>query len=77
MGGDVKVRYLCDGFVEACPKTNCYRRGGTCFKTYNIDHAVNFKKWRSGAYSEMTQEEKAKEGFRYETLKPEDIIDLP
>ena len=36
------VLYLCDGDVEACGKTDCYKRGGDCRHTSNINHAINF-----------------------------------
>ena len=35
------VLYLCDGAVEACPKTSCYKRGRECRHTTNAVHALN------------------------------------
>lgn len=39
-----KVFYLCDGEVEKCKKTRCYKNGGDCNYTTNISHAKNFHK---------------------------------
>ncbi len=39
-----KVFYLCDGEVENCKKTMCYKNGGVCNHTSNIRHARNFNK---------------------------------
>lgn len=39
-----KVFYLCDGEVENCKKTVCYKIGGDCKHTSNIKHAKNFRK---------------------------------
>ena len=74
-----RILYLCDGAVPTCSKTHCYRNGGTCFKTSDIEHAVNFKKWGSGSYSEISQLERAeaREGPNKEALVPDDLIDLP
>lgn len=35
------VIYLCDGAVEACSKTSCYKRGLECRHTTDITHAMN------------------------------------
>lgn len=35
------VLYLCDGSVEDCPKTSCYKRGHECRHTTDIAHALN------------------------------------
>ncbi len=35
------ILYLCDGAVEACPKTSCYKRGHECRHTTDITHALN------------------------------------
>lgn len=34
------IFYLCDGYVEGCAKSNCYRYGGQCYKTSNVQHAI-------------------------------------
>lgn len=39
-----KVFYLCDGEVENCKKTRCYKNDGDCNHTSNIKHAKNFRK---------------------------------
>lgn len=39
-----KVFYLCDGEVENCKKTMCYKNGGNCNYTTDISHAKNFHK---------------------------------
>jgi len=74
-----RILYLCDGAVPTCSKTHCYRNGGTCFKTSDVEHAVNFKKWWTGNYSEISQLEKAeaREGPNKEALVPDDLNDLP
>ena len=30
------ILYLCDGAVEACPKTSCYKRGHECCHTTTL-----------------------------------------
>ena len=37
-----KVMYLCDGEVPECEKTSCYKNGGPCRHTTDVDHAMNF-----------------------------------
>ena len=37
-----KVLYMCDGQDEQCSKNSCFRKGGECFKTTNVEHAINF-----------------------------------
>lgn len=39
-----KVFYLCDGEKEDCKKRSCYKDGGECKHTSNINHALNFKR---------------------------------
>lgn len=36
-----KTFYLCDGNVEDCPKTECYKKGGECRHTVNVQNAKN------------------------------------
>ncbi len=36
--------FLCDGKAEGCAQTNCYKSGGECLYTTDINHAVNFSK---------------------------------
>lgn len=36
--------FLCDGKVEGCLKTNCFKQGGVCYRTTDVQHAVNFQK---------------------------------
>ncbi len=36
------IMYLCDGAVEGC--THCWKTGGGCHHTSDINHAVNFKR---------------------------------
>lgn len=33
--------YLCDGNVEMCSKTGCYKRGFECRHTTDVAHAIN------------------------------------
>lgn len=35
------VFFLCDGAVEGCPKTNCYKVGNECRHTSDENHALN------------------------------------
>lgn len=35
------VLYLCDGAVEDCLKTSCYKRGHECRHTTDAVHALN------------------------------------
>lgn len=35
------VFFLCDGAVEGCPKTNCYKVGNECRHTLDENHALN------------------------------------
>lgn len=37
------VLYLCDGAVETCQKTSCYKRGHECCHTTDEAHAINPK----------------------------------
>lgn len=39
-----KIFYLCDGERENCKKTSCYKSGGGCKHTSNVEHALNFKR---------------------------------
>lgn len=32
--------YLCDGNVETCSKTGCYKRGFECRHTTDVSHAI-------------------------------------
>ncbi len=41
---DMIVFYLCDGKDEKCKKEYCYKNGGPCYHTKDIDHATNFEK---------------------------------
>lgn len=43
-----KVFYLCDGKVPECKKTDCYKNGGECKHTSNVEYAVNFRKGLAG-----------------------------
>ncbi len=43
-----KIFYCCDGEIESCKKTHCYKIGGECRHTANPEHAVNFQKSVSG-----------------------------
>lgn len=47
-----KVYYLCDGKVPGCKKASCYTNGGTCKRTSNIDHAINFENVKGEYYRE-------------------------
>lgn len=47
-----RVFYLCDGKKEDCKRTNCYKDGGECEHTEDIEHAKNFH--RDGIDSEKS-----------------------
>lgn len=52
-----KTFYLCDGEVEECRrKSGCYKNGGACIHTSDIEHAKNFEKpsAQSGFYENVT-----------------------
>lgn len=36
-----KIFVLCDGEVESCKKTGCYKNGGDCRHTTDTKHAIN------------------------------------
>ena len=36
-----EVLYLCDGNVETCSKTGCYKRGWECRHTTDAAHVIN------------------------------------
>ena len=40
---NTRVLYLCDGMIPECKKSGCYKKGGPCKHTSNINHAVNFE----------------------------------
>ena len=39
-----RIFYLCDGQKEDCPRKFCYKNGGICKHTTDINHAMNFKR---------------------------------
>ena len=39
-----KIFYLCDGEAEKCSKSRCYKKGGDCMHTSDIEHTKNFQK---------------------------------
>ncbi len=50
-----RIFYLCDGERENCKKRTCYKNGGNCRHTTDINHAVNFErraKTEIGSYFE-------------------------
>ena len=59
------VFYLCDGDVDGCLRSNCYKNGGECRHTSDVYHARNFRKLvGEGAMFEMGNNKKdAKEGL--------------
>lgn len=38
-----KVFYLCNGQKDDCEKRTCYKNGGNCRHTSDINHALNFE----------------------------------
>lgn len=48
-----KIFYLCDGEVEKCRrKSGCYKNGGGCMHTSDVEHAKNFEEVRKGGFYE-------------------------
>ncbi len=43
-----KIMYLCDGEKQDCRKTLCYKKGGECHYTSDVEHARSFKKEKNG-----------------------------
>lgn len=40
-----KVAFYCDGkYRECCNSPGCYKNGGECNKTFNVEHAIHFQK---------------------------------
>lgn len=54
-----KVFYLCDGEVEKCTKSDCYKNGGNCNFTSDIRHAKNFHKNNYSPYPVFYENEAA------------------
>lgn len=40
----MKCLFLCDGNVEECSKTDCYKSGGSCRYTEDVRHSISFLK---------------------------------
>lgn len=53
-----KVLYLCDGKIPECAKTSCYKHGGTCRRTTDIEHAVNFEDFMGDKIAKYEEESK-------------------
>lgn len=58
----MKIFYLCDGSAPNCPRTNCYKRGGDCYHTDNVDHAKMF-------YADFAVERDGEEDYYWERRK--------
>ena len=41
-----RVFYLCNGEKEDCKKRTCYKNGGECKHTSNVEYALNFERPR-------------------------------
>lgn len=61
-----KIFYLCDGKVEKCSKRTCYKNGGDCKHTSDIEHAKNFQKVFKDSFREN---ESASENQTQDTLE--------
>lgn len=57
-----RVFYLCDGKKEDCKRTNCYKNGGECKHTEDVEHAKNFSKEEYREESSFWEEEKIGKG---------------
>lgn len=45
-----KCMFLCDGMKEACGQhINCYKNGGECRYTSDLNHAMNFTAYMHGS----------------------------
>lgn len=61
--------YLCDGNVETCSKTGCYKRGFECRHTTDVAHAIN-RRAVAGLF--LTEQETfGKLSPRRNSIKPE------
>lgn len=68
-----KIFYMCDGKNEICGENkNCFRNGGNCFKTENIEHAINFID-RKGYYAERATKINVPELFSTGTINIRDL----
>lgn len=38
------ILFLCNGEVKGCRNSRCYKHGGDCRHTSNVEYAVNFQK---------------------------------
>jgi hypothetical protein len=47
----MNIMYLCDGEKTDCKKRTCYKNGGYCRHTKDVEHAVNFEKNTYGSHS--------------------------
>lgn len=52
---DKPILFLCDGKNPNCTPERCYRHGGECKHTLNIEHAINFILFEDGFYVESTK----------------------
>lgn len=66
---DIKIWYLCDGEKPDCKKNFCYRKGGVCRHTRDIQHAINFKQNHCGNFIEIIQDKIPKLCTTKEELK--------
>ena len=55
-----EIFYVCNGEMAGCTKTHCYKNGGWCDHTSDINAAVNFEKTASLFYEEKGEMEKEK-----------------
>lgn len=39
-----KILYLCDGEKKCCESETCYKNGGECRNTRDLEHAENFRR---------------------------------
>ncbi|WP_286471575.1 hypothetical protein [Parabacteroides goldsteinii] len=56
MDTERRIFYKCNGEKEDCSKTNCYKNGGECRHTQDINYAESFyltksRNWREGKTS--------------------------
>lgn len=66
-GKEQRVAYLCDGEVEGCKKRMCYKSGGNCRHTKDINHAIHYEKKGKSFYER-------KPGYRRDELPTDEEV---
>lgn len=67
------VFYLCDGERENCKKRTCYKNGGNCRHTTNINHAMNFERRAESENASFFEKEEMQDK---EVYTKQEVIEL-